>query len=77
MMDEIAWPKKATMHYEDGREPRGRPRKRLCDAIYADTKSLNLSNVDPNNRAVWRRAIKPKKSVQHAGVLRTHVDSGR
>ena len=76
-MDDNAWPKKATMHYVDGRQPRGRPRKRLCDAIRVDMKSLNLSNEDANNMAVWRRAIKPKKMIQHAGVLPAHVDSGR
>ena len=65
------------MHYIDGRQPRGRPRKRLCDLICADVKSLNLSNEDANNKAVCRRAIKPKKSMQHAGVLPAHVDFGR
>ena len=75
-MDNDAWPKRATMHYVDGRQL-GRPHKRLCDVIRADMKLLNLSNEDENNRAVWRRAIKPKNSIQHAGVLPTHVDSGR
>ena len=72
-----AWSKKATMYYEGGRQPRSRPRKRLYVVILADIKSLNLSNEDSNNRAVWRKAIKPKKLIQHAGVLPTHVDSGR
>ena len=72
-----AWPKKATMHYVDGRQPRGRPCKRFCDVVCADMKSLNLSNEDANNRAVWRRAIKQKKSIQYAGILPAHVDSGR
>ena len=76
-MVEDAWPKKATMHYVDGRQPRGRPRKRLCDVIRADMKSSNLSNEDANNRAVWRKAMKPKESIQHAGVLPAHVDSRR
>ena len=31
------------MHYVDGRQPSGRPRKKLCDTIRADRKSLNLS----------------------------------
>ena len=65
------------MHCIDGRQPRGRPRKRLCDVICADMKWLNLSNEDANNRAVCWRAMKPKKSMQHAGVLPAHVDSGR
>ena len=55
-----AWPKKATMHYTDGRQPRGRPRKRLCDVIHADMTSLHLSNEDANSRAVWRRVIRQK-----------------
>ena len=76
-MDDDAWPKKTTMHYVDGRRPRGRPRKRLCDVVRADMKSLNLINEDANNRAVWRRAIKPKTLIQHADVLPAHVDSGR
>ena len=76
-MDDDTWSKKATMHYEDGRQPRGRARKRLCDVIRVDMKSLNLNNEDANNRAVWRRAIKPKKSIRRADVLPTHVDSGR
>ena len=42
--------------------------------IRADMKSLNLSNEDANNRAVLRRAIKPKKLMQHPGVLPAHVD---
>ena len=75
-MDDDIWPKKATMHYIDGKQPRGRPRKRFCDVIRADMKSLNLSNEDANNRAVWRRAIKPKKSIKHADGLPAHVDSG-
>ena len=76
-MDDDAWPKKAAMHYVDDRQPRGPQQpKRLCDMIHADMKLLNLSNEDASNRAVWRRAIKPKKVIQHAGVLLVHVDSG-
>ena len=60
-IDDDAWPKKATMHYVDGRQPKGQPRKRLCDVICVDMKSLNLSNEDPNKRTVWSRAIKRKK----------------
>ena len=80
-MDDDAWPKKATVHYTDGRQLRGRPRKRLCDMIRADMKSLNLSNEDANSRTVWRRAIKPKNLIQHEGVLPPppppHADFGR
>ena len=43
-MDYDAWPKKANMHSIDGRQPKSRPRKRLCDVIPVDMKSLNLSN---------------------------------
>ena len=39
------------MHYVHGRQPRGQPRKRLCDVICVYMKSLNLSNEDTNNRA--------------------------
>ena len=45
--------------------------------ICVDMKLLNLSNEDTNNRTVWSNAIKPKKLIQHAGILPTHVDSGR
>ena len=76
-MDDDAWLKKVSMHYVDGRQPRGRPRKRLCDVIRVNMKSLYLSNEDTNNRAKWSRTIKPKKLVQHAGLLPVHVDSGR
>ena len=76
-MNDDAWPKKATMHYADSRQPRDRPRKRNCDVIRADMKSLNLNNEDANNGAVWRKATKPKKSIQHTGVLPAHADSGR
>ena len=76
-MDDDAWHKKATKYYVDGRKPRGRPCMRFCNVIRADTKLLNLSNEDANNRAVWRRAIKPKNSIQHAGVLPAYVDSER
>ena len=65
------------MHFVDGRQPRGRQHKRLCDVIHADMKLLNLSNEDTNNRAVWKRAFKPEKLIQQAGVLHVHVDSGR
>ena len=75
-MNDDAWPKKTTMYHVDGRQPRGRPRKSFCDVIRMDIKSLNLNNEDANNRAVWRRAINPKKLIQHAGVLPIHVDSG-
>ena len=59
----------------DCRQPRGRPRKSLCDVICVDMKLLNLSNEDTNHRAVWSRAIKLKKLMKHAGVLSTLVDS--
>ena len=65
------------MHYVDGSQPRDGPRKRLCDVIRVDMKSLNLSNEVASNRAVLRRAIEPNKMTQHAGVLHAHVDSGR
>ena len=71
-----AWPKKATMHYVDGRQPRGLSHKKLCGVIRVDMKLLNLIKEDANSRAVWSRAIKPK-SIQRAGVLHAHVDSGR
>ena len=45
--------------------------------ICVDMKLLNLSNEYTNNRAVWSNAIKSKKLIQHAGILPTHVDSGR
>ena len=76
-MDDDAWPKKATMHHIDGSQPRGRPRKRLYDVINTDMKSLNLSSDNAYNRAEWRSAIKPKKKIQHVGVLPAYVDNGR
>ena len=74
-MDDDAWPEKTTMHYVDGRQPRGQPCKRFCDKICVDMNLLNLSNEDANNRAVWTRAIMLKKSIQHAGTLPAHVHS--
>ena len=76
-MDVDAWPKKAAMHYFDGRQPKAQPHKKLCDVIHVDIKSINVSNEDANNRAVWSRAIKLKRLMQHAGVLPAHVDSVR
>ena len=76
-MGDNASTKKDTMHYVDGRQPTGWPRKMLCNAIRADMKSLNISNEDANNKALWGRAIKPEKLTQHAGVLPAHVSSGR
>ena len=76
-MDDDAWPKMVKFHNVDGRQPRGRPRKRLYDVINEDMKILKLSNEDANNRAEWRRAIKPNKKIQHDGVLPAHVDPGR
>ena len=75
-MDDEALPRKTTMHYVDGKQPRNRPRKRLCDSISVDMKSLNLSNEDANNRTVWSTAIKTKKSIKHAGILPAYMDSG-
>ena len=43
--------------------------------ICVEMKSLNLSNQDAKNRAVWSRAIKPKKLIQDEGFLPAHVDS--
>ena len=74
-MDDDAWHKKATMYYVDGRQPRVQPCKRGYDVIRVDMKLLNLSNEDTYSRAVWSRAIKPKKLIQCAGILPTHVDS--
>lgn len=48
------------MHYVDGREPRGRPHKRLCDVTREDMKSLHKSNQDAKARAVWTRALSSK-----------------
>ena len=45
--------------------------------VRLEMKLLNLSNDDANNRAAWSRAIKPKKLIQHAGVLPAYMDSGR
>ena len=53
-----------------------RPQKRFCGVICVGMKSLNLSNEDAKNRPVWRRAAMPRKMIQHAGILPTHVDSG-
>ena len=64
------------MHNVDRRQPKGQPSRRLCGVIHVDMKSLNLNNEDTNNRAVWSRAIKPKKLKQHANVLPIHLDSG-
>ena len=43
--------------------------KRFCDVIRMDMKSLNLSNENANNKAVWSRAIMSKKLIKHVGVL--------
>lgn len=58
-IDDNARPKKPTMHYVDGSQPRDGPRNRLCDVIRVDMKSLNLSNEVASKSAVLRRAIKP------------------
>ena len=76
-MDDDAWPKMVKFHKVGGRQLRGQPRKRLYDVINEDMKILKLSNEDANNRAEWIRAIKPKKKIQHDGVLPAHVDPGR
>ena len=44
-MDDDAGPKKATMHYDDGKQPTGQPRSRLCDVISVDMKSLHLKTL--------------------------------
>ena len=36
-MDDNAWPKKAIMHYDDGKQPRSQPRKWLCDVLSVKT----------------------------------------
>ena len=62
------------MSYVDGRQPNDL-RKKLCDVICVGMTLLTLINEDANDRAVWGRAINLKKSIQHAGILTTHVDS--
>ena len=74
--------KRATLHEINVKQPRGRPSKRLSDVIAADMKELKLSEQDADNRADWRRFIKPgekakktRKKIQHnRGVLPTSVD---
>ena len=59
-MNDGTYPKKATMHYVDGRKPRCRPHKRLCDVTRVDLKSLHQSNQGAKTRAVWIRALSSK-----------------
>ena len=56
-MDDDVWPKKlpCIMLMADNQKV---DYVRAFDVIRVDMKSLNLSNDDANNRAVWRRAIK-------------------
>ena len=39
-MNDNAWPEKTTMHYVDDRQSSGRLRKKFCDVIRVDMKSL-------------------------------------
>ena len=82
-MENDVWPKKVSSYDIYGKQPRGRPCKRLCDVVAADMKTLNLCDDDALERAAWRRVIKPamqkekekKKKIQHnIGVLPTYVD---
>ena len=74
-MDDDAWPKKTTICYVGSRQPKIWSCKMLCDVICVDMKLSNLGNEDANKRAVWNRALKSKKLIQHAGILLAHVDS--
>ena len=82
-MEDDVWPKKVSSYGINGKQPRGRPCKRLCDVVAADMKTLKLCDDDALERAAWRRLIKPgvekekvkKKKIQHnIGVLPTYVD---
>jgi len=56
-MTEDAWPKKVLSFDVAGRNPRGRPKKRWRDNINEDLRKLNLLNINPQDRVVWRNAI--------------------
>lgn len=57
-------PKKISLHNVYGRQPGGRLRERLNDALSGEMKSLNLSNKEANNRAEWGELSEPKRSCK-------------
>ena len=63
-MEDDVWPKRPTSHEINGKQPRGRPSKKLSDVIAADMKKLKQSEKDAHNRADWSRAIKPGEKMK-------------
>ncbi|KAI8484177.1 hypothetical protein Bbelb_381310 [Branchiostoma belcheri] len=60
-MDPQNWPRKVMTMPVEGRNPRGRPKKRWVDSIREDVKNLKLQKANPLDRSSWRAAIRPKR----------------
>ncbi|KAI8481620.1 hypothetical protein Bbelb_406210 [Branchiostoma belcheri] len=60
-MDPQNWPRKVMTMPVEGRNPRGRPKKRWIDSIREDVKNLKLQKANPLDRSSWRAAIRPKR----------------
>ncbi|CAH1224523.1 PLB1 [Branchiostoma lanceolatum] len=76
-MDRERWPKKIIVMTVEGRNPRGRPRKRWIDNIKEDLHHFNLHDVNPQDRGTWRAATKlphQHASTDMAGQARRLVD---
>ena len=60
-MRDDSWPKKVQSLEVDGRNSRGRPKKRWCDNIRDDYRKRNLATVNVHDRQAWRSAIRPDR----------------
>ncbi|CAH1270813.1 Hypp4454 [Branchiostoma lanceolatum] len=65
-MDRERWPKRIIGMTVEGRNPRGRPRRKWIDKIKEDLHHLNLHDADPQDRGTWRAAT--KLPHQHAST---------
>ena len=62
-MEDNVWPKNILTYEIDGRQPRGRPRKRWVDNVNSDLKQLRIDPALAKDRTGWRRAINPKYNM--------------
>ena len=60
-MEDDIWPKYIMNFDVNGKNPRGRPKKRWSENIQMDLRHLGLNAVDTGDRLKWRSLIKPNR----------------
>ncbi|CAK9291528.1 unnamed protein product [Gordionus sp. m RMFG-2023] len=57
------WVKRCTLMGVWGSRPRGRPKMTWTNVIAEDMRSMNLTNIDAQDRQKWKRKIKGKTGL--------------